>query len=433
MRFRRLLFFAAIVLFTGVSSNLLTTDVASTRFSESYPAAVCPPTDANVLSKVSISTKKTLFRKITGKSKHLVPIKTTRYSITKYPILLDYSGITSFVWQSVPGVWAASTLCTAPSTDQWFSGGTADVIGKNRLFLVNSGLSEALVDISVWSEGGLLSGKVIAVSANSSMRIPLDSIAAGYSRVVIRVTPRSGRVNAYLLDERRKGLHSLGADFVNPTSSPGTDLIVSGIPHQILKGKAGKHILRILAPGAAGAHIRVDVISRDGVFAPIGLDGRDIPGGAVKDISLNPKIPAASFSLRIRSDQPIVVGMLSGIVVGSHRDLVWNTATPALENVKLAVRGIQPKFIFTGNVISLSAAVHFSNGGNRTVKITGTDIKAWNVPDKATSVTFSEIRGKIYASALVKSANGIASVPIAPGSALARAAVPTSDIAVIGH
>ena len=433
MRFRRLIFFASILMFTGVTSNFLTSEVASTRFSESYPAAVCPPTDPSVSSKVSIPTKKALFRKVTGKSKNLVPINSTRYSITKYPILLDYSGVTSFVSQSVPGVWAASILCTAPTTDQWFAGGSADIVGKNRLFLVNSGLSEALVDVSAWSEGGLLSGKVIAISANSSMRIPLDLIAAGYSRVVIRVVPRSGRVNAYLLDERAKGLRSLGADFVNPTSSPSTDIVISGIPHQILKGKAGAHILRVLAPGTAGANIRVDVISTDGVFAPVGFDGRDIPGGAVKDILLNPTIPSASFSIRIRADEPIVAGVLSGIVVGGHRDLLWNTATPSLENVKLALRGIKPKFIFTGDVISLSAAIHFSNGTSKTVKIAGNDIKAWNVPDNATSVAFSDIRGKIFVSALIKSLNGIASVPIAPGSALVKAPIPTSDIAVIGH
>jgi hypothetical protein len=433
MRIRRLIFFAALVLVTGLVSNLLASNVSTTRFSESYPAAVCPPTEASVSSKVSVPSKKTLFRKVTGKSKNFVPIKTTRYSITKYPILLNYTGITSFVWQSKSGVWAGSTLCSAPSTDQWFVGGTGDIIGRGRLFLVNSGLSEALVDVSVWNEGGLKSGKVIAVSANSSMRIALDSIAAGSSKLAIRVASRSGRVNAFLLDERGKGLRSLGADFVNPTSGPDTDIVISGIPHQILKGKAGAHILRVLAPGAAGANIRVDVISTDGVFAPIGLDGRDVPGGSVADINLNPTIPAASFSLRIRSTEPVVVGVLSSIVVADHRDLVWNAATPPLVPLKLAIRDLRPKFIFTGNVVSLSATVHFNNGTSRTYSLRGHDIKAWNVPANVTSVAFADIKGKISASALIKSTSGIASVPIAPGSSLARAPIPSSDIGVIGH
>ncbi|MBC7463761.1 MAG: hypothetical protein H7227_05840 [Actinobacteria bacterium] len=433
MRVRRLFFFVALVLITGVVSNLLMTDASTTRYSESYPAAVCPPTEANVISKVSVPSKKTLFRKVTGKSTNFVPIKSTRYLITKYPILLNYTGVTSFVWQSNSGVWAGSTLCAAPSTDQWFVGGTADVIGRGRLFLVNSGLSEALVDVSVWNEGGLKSGKVIAVSANSSMRISLDSIAAGSSRLALRVTSRSGRVNAFLLDERGKGLQSLGADFVNPVDAPSTNIVISGIPHQIRKGKAGAHVLRVLTPSAAGANIRVDVISKDGVFAPIGLDGRDVPGGSVLDFNLNPTMPAGSFSIRIRSNEPIVAGVLSSIVVASHRDLVWNSATPSLVPMKLAIRGLNPKFIFTGDSISLTVVVHFRNGASRRYKLTGNDIKAWNVPEQATSVTFSDIRGKIATSALIKSISGIASVPIAPGSTLARAPIPSSDIGVIGH
>lgn len=433
MRLRRLLIFAVILIVTGGVSNLLTAEISTTRYSESYPATVCPPTESNITANVSVPSKTTLFRKVTGKSMNFVPIKTTLYTITKYPILLNYTGVTSFVWQRNSGRWAGATPCAAPSTDQWFVGGTADVIGLGRLFLVNSGLSEAIVDLAVWNEGGLKSGKVIAVSANTSLRIPLDSIAAGSGRLVIRVTSRSGRINAFLIDERGKGLRSLGADFVNPTHALSTDIIISGIPHQILKNKAGAHVLRILAPGSGDANIRVDVISTDGVFAPMGLDGRDIPGGAVADVNLDPTIPTGTFSIRIRSNEPIVAGVLSSIVIGDHRDLIWNSATPTLVPLKLAVRGMQPKFIFTGNTISLAADVHFNNGSNRIYQVKGQDIKAWDVPANATSVAFSNIRGKISASALISSPSGIASVPLSPGSALARAPIPSSDIGVIGH
>lgn len=433
MRFRRLAFVIFVVLFTGVTSNLITSDVTRVRYSESYPAAVCPPTDVKVSSQVSIATPKVLFRKILGKSTHLVPIKKTRYSITKDPILIDYSGITSIVWQSLAGTWAGASLCTAPSTGQWFVGGAADITSKGRIFLVNSGLSDALVDIAVWSEHGLKSGKTIAVKANSYTRVALDSIAAGSGRLVIRVTPRSGRVNAFLIDERNKGLHSLGGDFVNPTSSPNTDIVISGIPHQIIKGKAGAHLLRILAPGTSGATIRVDVISTDGVFAPVGLDGKDIAAGTVVDIPLNPKIPATNFSLRIRSDEPIVAGVLSGIVVASHRDLVWNSASPSLVPLGLAIKGLRPTIIFTGSSFSLKARIHFNNGDNQEVSIKGEDIKGWRVPSNATSLTFSDIKGKVYASGVIKSINGMASLALTPGSTLARAAIPSSDISVISQ
>ncbi len=412
---------------------MITSEDTRIRYSESYPATVCPATDEKVTSQVSVATTSTLFRKIVGKANHLVLIKKTRYPITSNPILINYSGITSIVWQSLSGEWAGAAICSAPSTGEWFVGGAADITGKGRIFLINSGLSDALVDVAVWSEHGLKAGKTISVKANSFARIPLDSIAAGSGRIVIRITPRSGRVNAFLIDERNKGLHGLGGDLVNPTNFPETDIVISGIPHQILKGKAGAHLLRILAPGTSGASIRVDVISPDGVFAPIGFDGKEIAGGSVVDLPINPKIPAKTFSLRIRSSEPIVAGVLSGIVVAEHRDLVWNSATPRLVPMSLAIKGLRPTIVFTGTSFSLTARIHFNNGANKVVQLKGEDIKAWKVPANATSLTFLDIKGEVHANAVIKSVNGMASLSLSPGSTLARAAIPSSDIAVISE
>ncbi len=433
MKFRRALIITGAVIFALVASNLLTTKGVSAKFSQSYPAVVCPPTDSNVTSQVSIATKKIPFRIISGKSIAMAPIGTTRYAITKGAILLDQGATSSLAWQNLGGVWAGSTLCRAPQGDQWFVGGAADVTSKGRLYVVNSGLSDAIVDVAVWTAAGPQSGKVLTVRANSSSRVSLDLLAAGASRLIIRVTARSGRINAFLVDERAKGLKTLGGDAVNSVDFPRTDFVIAGIPHQIRKGVGGPHVLRLLVPGNVDANIRVDSISKDGVFVPVGFDGRVVPHGQVIDVPLASTIAYSAFSLRIRSDQPLVAGVYSPLQMSNHQDIVWNAMSPPLEPMMMAITGLTPTLVFTGDVVDLIVSTRLTTGKTVTSHITGNDNVIWKVPDKAQSITISSIKSPVAASGLITSTSGIGAFPLAVGSTLARAPVPVSDIAVISH
>ena len=433
MKIKRALVLVGIILFTLVASNFFTKSGVTLNFSQNYPAVVCPPTDAQVFAQVSIASKKTLFRVVTRKATSLSQIQTTRYSITKEAILLDQGEVSSITWQNLPGVWAGSTLCRAPQADQWFVGGTADVTGKGRLYVVNSGLSDAIVDVASWTEAGAQPGKVLVVPANSSSRVSLDQLATGASRLTIRVTPRSGRVNAFLIDERAKGLKTLGGDSVNSVDFPRTDLVLSGIPQQVIKGVGGPHILRILVPGNVDANIRVDSISKDGVFVPVGLDGRDVPHGRVVDISLSSTIAYSAFSLRIRSDQPLVAGVYTPLKIKHLQDIVWNSASPQLVPMTMALTGLAPALIFTGDTIDLVVATRLVTGRIKTAHVVGSDAVIWRVPDNAQSITISNIKSEVAGSGLISSASGAGSFPLAVGSTVARAAIPVADIAVINR
>lgn len=433
MNIRRVGIVVAGLVSTIVLSNFLTATVSAEKYSESYPAVTCPPTASGLSAQVSTGSKNTPYRKIVGKVGALTPVKSSPFSIVSDPILLDGADMTSMVWQSRMGIWAGATLCISPQGEQWFVGGAADVTSKGRLLLVNSGLSEAIVDVAIWSEKGTQSGKVFTVRANSFIKVGLDSIAAGQSRLSVRITPRSGRISAFMVDERVKGLQSLGGDIVNPVGSPATDFIISGIPHQTLKGKAGSHVLRILAPGNADANIQVDLVSKDGVFTPVGLGNRDIQKGIVTDIALNPMIAASTFSLHIHSDQPVVAGVYSPFTISGHRDFLWNSATPQLVPMTLAVNGLQTTLIFTGDVINLKIETRLRSGkmGNSTVA--GSDIAIWKAPSDSQTVKISDIRSTVYGGGLVTSVSGIGFFPLTPGSALTRAAIPSSNIWVINR
>ncbi|MEK6648077.1 MAG: DUF5719 family protein [Actinomycetota bacterium] len=416
-----------------VLSNLLTATVGVKKYSESYPAVACPPTASGMSAQVSTESKKTPYRKIAGKTEAFIPVKSSRFTIASDPILLDSADVTSVVWQSRIGIWAGATLCTSPQGEQWFVGGAADVTSKGRIFLVNSGLSEAIVDVAIWSENGTQSDKVLTVRANSFIQVRFDSLAAGQSRLSVRVTPRSGRISAFMVDERGKGLKSLGGDIVNSVESPATNFVISGIPHQILKGKAGSHVLRILVPGNADANIKVDLISKDGVFTPVGLDGRDVQRGTVTDIALNPTIAASAFSLRIHSDQPVVAGVFSSLTIFGHPEFLWNSATPQLVPMTLAVNGLTPTLIFTGETIGLKIQTRLIGGKVVNSTVTGSDIAIWKAPSNSQTIKISGLQPGIYGGGLVTSTNGIGFFPLIPGSALTRAAIPNSNIWVINR
>ena len=272
MRFRLMALIFLLSAATLVSANLLEKKASINKFSQTFPAAVCPPTEAGLNGQVSTGSRNTLSRKVIRNSTVLVPVKSSRFPVGADPVLLEGSSMTSLTWQSLASKWAGATLCKSPANDEWFVGGTGDVTSKGRLLLVNSGLSKAIVDVALWSENGPLAPKVFTVEPNSFSQVRLDALAVAQNQLVVRVTPRSGRVSTFMIDERSRGLSSLGGDFVNSVATPKTDFMITGIPNQIVNSRSVGHVLRILAPGNAKATVSVELISGDGTFIPVGLD-----------------------------------------------------------------------------------------------------------------------------------------------------------------
>lgn len=154
MKLRRPALVISLLAIVLVSSNYLDNSVFSSGFTKNYPVVVCPPTLPGLASQVSVSGKKTQYRYVASKKTTMSPTGFARLPITKDAVLIDAVGITPTIWQSRSGSWAGGTICSGPISSQWFVGGTADITSKGRLLIVNSGLSEAIIDVSVWSESG---------------------------------------------------------------------------------------------------------------------------------------------------------------------------------------------------------------------------------------------------------------------------------------
>lgn len=428
-------FFALMALALSLTlATLLTVTTKSSVYSETYPEVVCPPTLNGLSSQISIASTKTKFQRLTTKSTKTIPFKVFRFPVIKDSLVVSALGTTPVVWQSRSGNWAGGALCTGPISSQWFVGGSSDVRTRGHLILINSGLSAAIIDLNIYSENGQQPLVSINVTAKSFKSISLDSLATGDKSLTVQVIPRSGRINAFMIDELGSGLKSLGGDFVNPVNSTTKTLVIPAIPNQILKKgqkPSADHILRILAPADIDANFTLELISENGIFVPVGFNSRNIKAGVVTELTLSPKISASSFAVRITSDEPIVAAISSKFITNGRRDFVWSTPTSALTPMKMAVTGLSPLIAFAADAIAVKIEVVLVNGKRSIVTIKGSDVATWRVPESARSITIIEASRETYAGALVASINGYGYIPIAPGSLLTRVEIPHSNIRVL--
>jgi hypothetical protein len=431
MKFKKGAILAAVIAAVLLMTNLFDANTNSRQYSKSFPAVVCPPNPAGVTTVTSVSSKKTPFYRVGNKSTKLVSINTLRYSSVSDPILLQTEGLTPVSFQSRTGVWAGSVICTAPATSQWFVGGTADVSSKGAVYIVNSGLSVAIVDVFTWSENGEQAVKTISLKANSSAAVKLDSLAPGDSNIVVKVVARSGRVNSYLVDERVKGLQKLGGDSVNAISAPARKFVITGIPQQLINKKVPIHYLRLFVPGVADANLTLELLSSDGRFIPTGFNERKLVSGQVVEFKLEPEVAKGAFAIKLTSDQPVLAAVRSRATSNGNSDFVWSTPSPALTPMQIAIGGISPKIFFAGDAIAVDLRVEYSNGKFKEQSITGSDLVGWQVPNNAIAITVLRAGIDNYAGALVAAKSGYAFFPIASGSELTKVAIPSSNIRVL--
>ena len=431
MRFKRPLLIIAAVIATLTFSNLASVSITQSDFSENYPPVVCPATPAGESSAISVPSTQTGSGVLGKKTFIFKPTRTLRLMQSSSPTILETKNMTSPVWQIKKGVWAGATICSAPSISQWFVGGTADVTSKGKLFLINSGLSEAIIDVEIWSESGIRPPKVVTLKANSSVVQTLDSLDPGAKRIALHIVPRSGRVNAFLVDERGRGLKSLGGDMVNASPDPSKVVVIPAIPHMKRSGKALGHTLRVIAPGDVDARISVELISTKGTFIPVGFDGRAIKSGIVTEIALNPELVPGTFALKITSDRPIVASVYSTTFAQAKSDFVWSTSTAEMKEYSLAVSGLAPTLVFSGEKISVSLSILYTNKKEKKLTVTGEGIATFKVPENARTINFTKVSDKTVGGALISSQSGYGYLPLNPGSELTRVLLPSANIRVL--
>jgi hypothetical protein len=432
MKFGRSLGFLAFLVSALCIGGLLSAAVTTKSYSESYPAVICPPTLAGLSSQISLASTKTPFQRVQNPTTKTEPVKVLRLPVNKDSLLFNSEGLTPVVWQSKAASWAGGAICTGPATSQWFVGGTADITTRGRLIIVNSGLSDAVVDVQSYTENGKQPLRTINVVSKNYTVIPTDSLAPGDRFLTVHVAPRSGRINAFLIDEQSKGLSALGGDLVNFTSTASKSVMIPAVPHQIIKNaKASPHTLRVLTPGDVDASVTAEVLSDDGVFVPVGLTSRTISAGVVTELKFTPNITSKILAVRITSTEPVVAAIKTTVTDVGSRDFVWSTSAPELAPLTIAITGLTPLISFVGESINVSLDVTLINGKVVRKTVKGSDIATWRAPAAARSFTITKVGPETFAGALVSSVNGYGYFPIAAGSVLTKIELPESNIRVL--
>jgi len=419
--------FVAVALFTNVIS--LTTK--NNRYSESYPAVVCPPNQSGQSSVISLTSPKMQLRKTGTSTMAFKDSRTRRYAGSTQATVIDAQSVTPLMWQLRTGVWAGAVTCLAPVASQWFVGATADVTSKGTLTLVNSGLGKALISVTVFTENGPQADQLFAVKANSFTSIQLATLAPGSKSLAIHVLPQTGRVNAFVTDERGRGLQALGGDTVNSQESPAKNLVIPAIPQQNGKKSSLPHTLRILIPGEVGAPINVEITSTDGTFSPSGIDGMMIPAGKVVDLPLDVIMQSGKFALHLSSERPFVASVFTKTNSLGKSDFLWSTPAPQLEKGSFAVTGLAPFLIFTGEKVEVEIELTSIKGKKRSITVRGSDIATYQLSDQIRSFAITQRSEKTYGAALITSKSGFGYAPLVVGSTLTRTSIPRSNIRVL--
>jgi hypothetical protein len=182
-----------------------------------------------------------------------------------------------------------------------------------------------------------------------------------------------------------------------------------------------------LNPGIASTVVTVEVLSKDGRYIPVGLDGRKVGAGKVADIVFDFDSKQSSFGLRITSDQPIAASAYSR----TGKDFVWSSAVAPNSTGTWAVTGLDPTMQFIGDEIKVKVTALLPGKKKVSKTIEGSDYVSYKVPKGAIGIRIDSISKGTASALLVTSQSGIGFMPLTNGSTLTRSTVPTGNIGVL--
>lgn len=428
--------YLAIIVIGFLTATYLPQENQQIEFTQSFPATVCPTT-ANSGNAVALLPNKNLRIRDIAPGKAALKFRKPGSNspvIGSNPILITGNPSTSAVIQSKGSTWTGAAICTAGIADSWFVGGSGGLTSQSVLSIVNSGLSEAIVDISAFSENLGVVKRAITIKQNLQVNIRLDSLAPGSNSTVLHLETRSGRVTSYLFDERKKGLKFYGGDFVNSQSAPKINISIAGILTNA--GKNGKitHSVRFLAPFDSNANVNLQVLGSNGVFTPVGFDSINLKAGVVKEIPLNIDLGKTPIGVKITSDQPIVASVYTYIESKSSRDFTWSTPSGNLIKASINIDGLEPNLALAGSSIDVN--IKWTDFRNKSFikTIHASDLINWKVPANTRLIEVTSLRTSVPlegAGFVWGSTGGIAFLPLKTGSILESSSLPISNISVI--
>ncbi len=402
-----------------------------TEVTQSYPATACPGPVSDAKTTLLLPSKNTEIREVSRPKSALRKNGQGAFLENNGAVLVAGNPTNSLVLQSRAGKWTAAATCTISDSTQWFVGGTSNVTSQAKLIFVNSGLSDAIVDVTSFSENGAAPEVAITIKPASEKVIRIDTLDPGASRVVIKVKTRSGRVTTYLLDERVKGLNNVGGDFVSPINQSSRLSVISALPIKFGDRSSVKHTLRLMTTSKVDTTASVEVISPDGVFIPVGLGSIALKAQEVLDIDLSEyDLGKKTFALKVISGEPAVAGVFSEVKKGNISDFMWSSISQPFGTASFNLYGLEPRFSFVGERIQVQVSWRTNSGKRDSKYLVGEEIINWTAPSNIRMITIANRSGAV-GSLTWMSNDGVTHLPVSPSTNLESATKPIADVTVI--
>ncbi len=212
----------------------------------------------------------------------------------------------------------AASACSVPVNTAWVAAGSTTTGRTTVLTLANASSVPAQVSLAVWTENGRVEtagGSQVLVGPHSRLAVSLASVAPSAAGTVVEVTSTGGQLGVALEQRVVRGLESGGLDLTGPTSAPSTRQVITGVRIANASAVAAASattgygdllpVLRLLAPGAKAADVRVTITGSSGSGHKV--LSRHIDAGKVADLTL-PGLTDGVYSLDVQSTQPVVTG-----------------------------------------------------------------------------------------------------------------------------
>ena len=412
-------------------AHLLPQTTSITEVTQSYPATACPGPIGDAKATALIPNKRVTIREINKPQADMRKNNQGSYLMSQGALLVEGSSANTVELQTRANKWTAATTCTVSDPVAWFVGGTANVTSQSKIILVNSGLSDAVVDITSYSENGGTQPVPITVKPSSEKVIRVDSLDPGANQIVIKVETRSGRVTSYLLDERVRGLNNVGGDFVAPVGAAARELIIPGLPINFGDNSKVEHRIRIITPGKVDASASVEVISPEGVFIPVGFGNFTLKPEEVRDIILSGvDLGKKTFAIKITGSEPIIASVFTEAKKGSLSDFMWSSPAQPFGTVSLNLYGLEPTFSFASERIQIDISWRDNRGKSGSKTLIGEEIVNWKVPANTRLIMIVNRSGSVGGMSWITQ-DGITHLPIALSTSLESATKPIADISVI--
>jgi len=427
-----LVLLAPILIAFAVTVSLLAPQSTSQIIQDgNYPAVVCPGALGGGTEKISLPAKEIGARAVDGRSEILQVQKSTVLTGVRTPTFIGGNPGSEIAFESISSTNSADAICQVGGIDQWFIGGSGGVTSQGVLQIINSGLSDSLVQIFPYNSQGALAPIAITVKANSARNFSLASIVPGEDSVALHVVTDSGRVSTFLLDHRRNGLRDLGASFVTPVSAPATKSYISGLLGSSAKAAS---TMRFLVPGNVSAHVHLTIYSNGGAITPVGFDSLVVAGQRVLDVAIPPAAVAGTYGIEVTSDQPIFASTLTRTTLGGV-DFSWANQLTPLSSFRINFAGARAQFFFMGKAIAIRARWVDSKGKSNSEIISGDSSAIWSPQGALNGVAFTILKKSptFGGMILANPSGGLNYLPLLANRLISRAQSPNSDLRTLAR